>query len=172
LASTFVALVAWTALAAGFRATLLMRQRSPELEQLRAVHRETARAESELRRVSSLIDGVSRFRSARGGITLLLGDIARILPESTAMVTLRLDTLEGHFVALTTRAADVVPGLLTLDRSVAARMVGSVTMEVVNNVRLQRATFRFRRSRPFQSTGAQRRAESGPRAKRAPTTSP
>jgi hypothetical protein len=135
----------------GLRAVRLVSLGSAELKQLGDVPREAARTEADLRRVSALIDHIGRFRSERGGITLLLGGLAEALPESTAMVTLRVDSLEGSFIAVTTHAADVVPQLLTIERIVAPRIVGSITTEVMNTARLERAAFRFRRPRQSPS---------------------
>lgn len=151
-ASMMIGVAMAALLAPGLRATRFVSLGSAELKQLRDVQQEAARTEADLRRISMLIDHIGRFRSARGGITLLLGELAEALPESTAMVSLRVDSLEGNFVTLSTHAADVVPQLLTIERIVAPRIVGSITTEVMNTARLERAAFRFRRLRQPPST--------------------
>jgi hypothetical protein len=135
-------------LAPAIRATRFASRGSAELNVLRDVQSEAARSEADLRRASALIDHVARFRSSRGSVTLLLAGLAENLPESTAIVSLRIDSLEASFVALAPHVADVVPQLLAIDRIVAPRIVGSITPETINAARLERAAFRFRRPRP------------------------
>jgi hypothetical protein len=154
-------------LSPAIRAARFVSRSSVELSAIRDVQREAARTEAELHRVSTLIDHIARFRSSRGGVTLLLAGLAETLPESTAMVSLRVDSLEGSFVALAPHVADVVPQLLTIDRIVAPRIVGSITPETMNAVRLERATLRFRRRRPASTvanTSATSNLRSRPRS--------
>jgi hypothetical protein len=108
---------------------------------------EAARVEGELARVSAQLDRVEKFQESRGKITMLVGAIARSIPDSTALVTLRVDSVEGSFVALTPHAADVLPELAAIDGIVNPRIAGSVTREMQGAARLERATVRFRRPR-------------------------
>jgi hypothetical protein len=134
--------------APGVRAAQIVRSTSGEMNRLRASQTEYARAQGELRRASLTLDRVERFQEDRGKTTLLLGAISQVLPESTALVTLRLDTLEGNFVALTPHAADILPQLTSVTEIVAPRIVGSLTKEVVGTVQVERATVRFKRPAP------------------------
>jgi len=118
------------------------------LAALRASQTEVARAQGELRRVATTLDRVERFREQRGKITMLIGAISEALPESTALVTLRLDTLEGNFVALTPHAADILSQLADVPDIVQPKIVGSLTKETMGAVQLERATVRFKRPAP------------------------
>ena len=78
-------------------------------------------------------------------MTLLLAALAREIPDSTALITLRLDSLEGSVTTITTQAADVLPQLTDIPGIVAPRIVGSITKETTAGAPLERATIRFRR---------------------------
>jgi hypothetical protein len=108
---------------------------------------EAAHVQGELSRVSTQLDRVNKFEEARGKMTMLVGAIAQAIPDSTALVTLRVDSVEGSFVALTPHAADVLPELAGIDGIVNPRIAGSVTRETQGAARLERATVRFRRPR-------------------------
>jgi hypothetical protein len=106
-----------------------------------------ARVDAELRKATIDLDRVRQFDATRGGITMLLGSLSESLPESTAIVSLHVDSLEANLVALAPHAADILPSLLGLAEVVSPRIVGSVTRETANGVHLERATIRFRRPR-------------------------
>jgi hypothetical protein len=157
---TVTAAILTMLLAPGIRASRLAARSERELVSLRAIQTEIARTQGELRRVTSQIEAVSRFQVDRGGITLLLGALARTLPESTAVVSLRVDSLEGSVVALALHATEIVPQLVRLDRVLSPRVVGSITTEVVGGARLERVTIRFRRPRVGQRGDSARSRES------------
>jgi hypothetical protein len=149
--------------APGVRARRTTTQASRELATNRSAQINAARVEGTLRRVSEQLERIEGFRGARGQMTMLLGAISQALPESTAMLSLRVDTLEGTFVALTPHAADVLPELATVDAIASARIIGSVTRETQGQARVERATVRFRRQRvaaaPAALGAAPRRGE-------------
>jgi len=91
---------------------------------------------------------VDAVRARRGRITLLLGAFSRVLPESTAIVELRIDSTGGSFTALSPHAADILPQLAGIDGATSARIAGTITRENVAGAQLERATFRFERPRP------------------------
>jgi hypothetical protein len=134
--------------APGARAARIVSDSAGEMRTLRASQTEVARTQGELRRIAATLDRVERFREQRGRTTLLLGAISQALPESTALVTLRLDSLEGNLVALTPRAADILPQLMGVKEMMSPRIVGSLTKEAIGGVQLERATVRFKRWAP------------------------
>ncbi|MEP6493403.1 MAG: hypothetical protein ABJF01_12040 [bacterium] len=147
-AGLLLALTASAALIApGVRAQRVTTQASADLASARDAQLEAARIDGALRRVSGQLERIQQFQSARGQMTLLLGAITQALPDSTALLTLRVDSLEGSFVALTPRAADILPQLAVVDPMVLPKIVGSVTREMQGAVRVERATVRFRRRR-------------------------
>ena len=137
--------------APGVRAARATRLASTQLAALRTLQTEAARAQAELSRSVATLDRVERFREARGRTTLLLGALSQVLPESTALVSLRVDTLDGTFVALAPHAAEILPQLEGVVDIVSPRIVGSLTKETVAGVQLERATVRFRRVRGVET---------------------
>ena len=85
---------------------------------------EAERIESELRNVTAALDRVDRFVSRRDDIPLLLAELARAIPDSTALLSLRIDSVETSLSVLTPRAADVIVELANVERVVSPRIVG------------------------------------------------
>jgi hypothetical protein len=129
----------------GVRDYLYVRDASRELAAQRPTQTEMARLDGELNRATALLQRVRRFGAERGRVTLLLAALAREIPDSTALITLRLDSLEGSVTTITTQAADVLPQLTDIPGIVAPRIVGSITKETTAGAPLERATIRFRR---------------------------
>lgn len=127
------------------RAAQTVRDGSAVMKALRATQTEVARAQGELRRIASTLDRVEQFREQRGKTTMLLGAISQALPESTALVTLRIDSLDGNFIALTPHASDILPQLVSVTEMLQPRIVGSLTKEMLGAAQLERATVRFKR---------------------------
>ncbi len=109
---------------------------------------EAARLERSLSVVTASLDRVDRFVSKRADAAVLLSELATTLPDSTALVSIRIDTSEANLSVLTTRAADVLSQLSGASGVVAPRMVGSVMRDAAGKSALERATIRFRRRRP------------------------
>ena len=133
--------------APGVRATLFINRAAETASRTHGVQVETSRTEAELRRTTQLLETVDGFDASRGQMTRLLGELTQALPESTAIVTLRADSTEGSFIAVSPHVTDVLGELGAVDQMLDTRIVGSVTRETVAGVRLERATFRFRRPR-------------------------
>ena len=111
-------------------------------------------ATSALQQVTIAIDQIERFAAARRPATNLLRDIAQALPESTAITTLRVDSLGVTLTILAPHVADAVPALAGVSGALAPRLTGSATRETDNGAQLERATLRFR----FAGTQARRQA--------------
>lgn len=150
-ATLAIGVAAVALIAPGARAERVVRGASHEMEALRMTQTEVARTQGELRRIATTLDHVDQFRERRGKMTVLLGAISQALPESTALVTLRIDSLEGNFVALAPHAADILPQLGSVSELVQPRIVGSLTRESSGATQLERATIRFRRPLPPKS---------------------
>lgn len=134
--------------APGIRAADFARRTELELARQHQIGREVARGEAELHQVSQALNRVEAFRAERGRITRILGELSQSLPESTAMLTFHVDSVEGGFTAMAPHVADVLPELANVSQMAAPRIVGSVTREVLAGAHIERAAFRFRRSRP------------------------
>lgn len=127
--------------------SLFVRQTARSIESSSTQQVEAARVESELLRTTQLLNAVADFGAGRGQLTQLLAQLTQTLPESTAIVSLRVDSTEGSFVAVSPHVADLLGELGTVDQMSSPRIIGSVTREMVAGVRLERAAFRFRRPR-------------------------
>jgi len=66
-----------------------------------------------------------------------------VLPEGSAITTLRVDSTRGTIVVLTARATEVVSQLDTIGLLVTPEIVGPVTREVISGRELERVTVRF-----------------------------
>ena len=121
-----------------------------------AARRESATIETELRRVTGALDRLDRFQAIRADVPRLLGDLALALPDSTALLSLHVDTVEIDFSILTPHAADVIPQLGDLAGIVSPRIVGSVVRDAAARVALERASIRARRRRETPSHGGGR----------------
>jgi hypothetical protein len=141
------------AVAPAVRATTSTRDADRELRRLRVVQQDLVATQSELRRVSEVLDRVARFVVDRGRITRTVGALSEAMPESTAILDLRLDSVEGSFSAYAPSVTDVLPALADVGDIAEPRIVGSVTRETVAGVRLERAAFRFRRAHARRERG-------------------
>ena len=139
-------------LARGVHADRVAAAATNELTLFRLSAAKAARVDEELRRTTAELDRVHQFAATRGRTTALLGALGEALPDSTALVSLRVDTLEGNLVVLAPHAASVLPALFDVPGIVAPRIVGSVTREVQGPARVERASIRFRRRRNVPAT--------------------
>jgi hypothetical protein len=148
VAAMTVVLVAATAaaiLAPGLRAVLIVRH-ARSAAGTSNVRDEIARVESDLRTTTRLLATAARFDSSRGAVMRLVAQLGQSLPESTAIVSLRVDSLESSFTAIAPHVTDVLGELGSVDRIENPRIVGAVTHEIVAGAHVERATFRFRRA--------------------------
>jgi hypothetical protein len=131
--------------APGLHAALFVRQARGSSMRAPDPAMETARAEADLRRATQLLETVDQFASSRAQLTRLLAELTESLPESTAIVTLRVDSTEGTFVAISPHVTDLLAELGSIQQIASPRIAGSVTREIVAGARLERAAFRFQR---------------------------
>jgi hypothetical protein len=125
--------------------TLEQRRMRRELLAASVVEAEARSALQELRRLSRSLDERATFDASRGRVVQLLSVVAAALPESTAMLSLRVDSLEVNLVALSPRVTDVLPALGAVSQSV--RLVGPVSHDALDGNRFERATFRLSHAR-------------------------
>lgn len=138
---------AFALLAPAIRSDQYVRLHANELAGAQEVQTELARDRAELKRVTQTLDRAAAFGAERGGTSRVLAALAQAIPESTAMLTFHVDSAEGVFTAIAPHVSDVLPELTTIDGVLAPRIAGSVTREVIGGIRVERATFRFRRPR-------------------------
>jgi hypothetical protein len=122
------------------------RQMAKEIDASRTVEVEAMSTIAELRRVTQLLNERNAFEERRGRMIRLTDAVARALPESTALVSIRADSIDVSLVAVSRHVTDVVAALTTLADPPSVRLVGSVAHDVFDGVPLERAAFHFRQT--------------------------
>ena len=132
-----------------------------EVDSLIAVRNRVAQNTAALSRVTQDVDLIQSFAAERRPVTFLLRDLTIALPESTAIVSIRIDSAGGSISAVAPHAADIIPALTGVDGIVLPRLVGAITREMVGSVRLERAAIRFRLPDQSRETRPSRRSTKG-----------
>ena len=115
-----------------------------DVEEMAVVRNGVAQTTAALIGVTQDLDRIESFTAERRPMSFLLRDLTIALPESTAIVSIRIDSAGASGSAVAPHAADIVLALTGVDGVVLPRLVGAVTRETVGGVRLERAAIRFR----------------------------
>ena len=129
------------------RGALAARQIAASEERLKALRAggvEWATTAARLQETNATIDQIARFADARISTVQLLASITAALPESTAVVSLRVDSISASIVLISASAAAVIPRLAAIPGIADVRASGTLTREIVAGARLQRIAVRFR----------------------------
>ena len=143
LAACVVVSAAAALTASGIRARLDAERARRTLGGAQATIKEMARLDHELGATTSAIARIERFAGERRSITRMLSEIAQSIPESTAILSLRADTIGGTLVTLSRRAADIVPQLREVSAIQGSQIFGAAMRETQGTAALERATIRF-----------------------------
>ncbi len=131
-----------------FAPALVMTRAAMRAESYMAEHgvvqRRTARAVSDVHRTASAVNRVNAFRAQRRSMVAMLGHLTDALPDSTAVTSLRVDSLGGNMVLMSPRVMPVLAALLNVSDLEAVQSAGPVTREVIGGRELERLTVRFR----------------------------
>jgi hypothetical protein len=141
------ALALMTALALTLPALLASRRAeraTQTLARLAAQRRSAIAAETSVDQMARAVATVSEFERSRRSQTALLAAITRALPERSAIVMLRSDSVGVTLVALAPRAALLLSRLEHVPGLSGASVVGPVTREVAGTVEVERVTLRSR----------------------------
>ncbi|MDR0786906.1 MAG: hypothetical protein LBG44_03470 [Gemmatimonadota bacterium] len=134
--------------AASFPATLgawqAGRTAERQLAALDAERREAAIVASDLEQTTEALDRIARFHGSRFIATELLGSFASALPESTAVVLLRVDSLGGNLVALGPSAGRLMQAIERMPVITSLEVAGPVTRELAGDQMMDRVSLRFR----------------------------
>lgn len=146
--SVSLALAAVTALAAllflpGVHALARAREWEQASPRAAATRAQAARMSARLDSLRLVTDRVARFQASRLSMTRQLGRLTEALPESTAILALRLDTLGGSLTTLSTDGPAVLPALGKVPGLTRVRVSGAVTREQVSGVELERVALTF-----------------------------
>ncbi|MEP6733826.1 MAG: hypothetical protein ABJE10_24480 [bacterium] len=95
-------------------------------------------------RVAASLKEVRAFVGGRRLVTPLLASLSTQLPESTAVVSLRLDTLGGTLVTLSPLGTAIVPAVGETPGVDGLQLSAPITREQLGPLELQRIAVRFR----------------------------
>lgn len=135
-----------------------------------AANRERDRSEAALRQLSgsasvalaersaldrrrATLKQLHAFAASRRSVTSFLSALTMELPDSTAIVTLRLDTLGGTVVLLSPPAAAVLASVSAAPGVVGLQLTAPITREAVGPLELRRMALRFKFSRAPATPG-------------------
>jgi hypothetical protein len=130
--------------ARGLAAARAQQDAAGTLGRLAGPYRTALADRADLQRIVAVLEQVAAFESRRHSPTLLLGELARILPERTALTAVRLDSAGGTIVALGPSAANVMITLEKASGLASPEMIGPITQEMIAGEQLERVTIRFR----------------------------
>jgi hypothetical protein len=117
-----------------------------EAAHLEAAARQPLADEADLARVrAALAEFDALARTSARPSTHLLAELARVLPDSAAIVSVRLDSAGGQVVVLASRAATVLARLERLRIVANPRVTGPITRERVDGHDRERVTVSFER---------------------------
>jgi hypothetical protein len=141
LALASVALSPLAAVWAGKRASARVAQMRPGRWQVitGALH--------QLEQVSSVLHDAQSFAESRSSASALLGELTRLLPEGSALLTFDWSEDRGEVVVLTTNAGATLAALRRLPGVGSAELIGSVSSQPAGGREFQRVTVRFAMTR-------------------------
>lgn len=98
---------------------------------------------AQLRRVTAILDDVRAFAESRGNVTRLVGELARVLPAGSALMSLELDGDRVDLVVLAREPAAVLSAVRGLPAARAVELVGPARHEPTGGPNAQRVAIRF-----------------------------
>ena len=106
------------------------------------------RSLGQLDRVSAILRQASSFAESRTGVSALLGELARLLPEHSAVVEFDWEdgTGRGKLTVVTTDPTAALAAVRRLPGIGTVEILGSVSRQSVGGQELQRVTIQFARS--------------------------
>jgi hypothetical protein len=135
----------------GIRGTLRERSAIARLKELSARSAAPLAAMRDLSSGTQVVRRVDAFASSRRSMVVLLGSLSQQLPDSTAIVSLHVDSIGGTLVALAPVGTTVLPGIAGASGIASAEITGAVTRETVAGAVLQRLVTAFHFSRPSRA---------------------
>ena len=143
VAVLLMALVGW-AVAPGLVAARVAREADRRERDLHVALSRVSRAVDRERQRLSLARQVSAFTASRRSMVSLLGQMTGVLPESTAIASIRVDSASGTLTVLSPRSMRALRGLAGLRAVEGVRVAGPVTREIIAGRELERMTVKFR----------------------------
>lgn len=145
-ATLFITLLASALLAAsasGIAAAMALSTDRERLESLRASAFAWEPIHSRLTFVTGQLNEISHFTITRRSALQILRTLAESLPDSTAILTLSVDSVTGSMTVISALAASVLPRLGATSDLLQPRITGAVMRESVGSTQVQRIALRF-----------------------------
>ncbi|HXB23555.1 MAG TPA: PilN domain-containing protein [Gemmatimonadaceae bacterium] len=98
--------------------------------------------------VTRALGEVATFDHGRRPITVLLSELAKTLPDSSALLAFHIDSTGGSVVALTPRAGALLTRLERVPELASPEITGPVTRETARGHDVDRVAVRFRWTHP------------------------
>jgi len=156
----------------GLAATFAASRATHHLHVVTTRRQDALRGADSLAQVTTALREAAAFSDRRHSVTVLLAELARVLPPRSALVAFHIDSSGGTLVALTPDASALLANIEHLPGIAAPELVGPVTSEPIQSVAavnpptppqpaslrtLDRVTVRFR----VAATSADSRATRG-----------
>lgn len=102
---------------------------------------------AQLDRVSMMLTQARAFGDSRTSVSAFLGDVARLLPQNSALLAFEWLDDGGEITVVTDNPSGVLAAVRRVPGIVSVELVGNVTRQSVGTQELQRITVRFARTR-------------------------
>lgn len=99
---------------------------------------------TQLQRITAVLEEVEAFAVSRPECTRMLAELARILPDQSAIVRIDIDGSEGNLSVMTPNSSAFVASLRSLPNLSSADVIGQVMRQNLGGREIERATIRFR----------------------------
>jgi hypothetical protein len=145
-----------TLFAPGLVAARTQRAASVTLTRLAPRQRQVAETHATLAGVTKVLERTSAFRGDRPAMTRFLSAITEAIPESTAIVMLRVDSVGGNVLALSLKGAEVLSAVRQIAGVSFAQITAPLTRETIEGAEVERVSIRFqfpRRAKPAPARG-------------------
>ena len=130
-------------LAPGTAAARQERRDAVRLHELRGVLIRWYPAEKTLRERTAALKEVESFVGSGRSALQFLAELSRALPDSTAVISARIDSSGASVTMFAARAASIIPVVSTLTAAAEPQIVGAVTRETLAGIPMQRLALRF-----------------------------
>jgi hypothetical protein len=128
----------------GFAAHLVEHRAVAHLASIARPSRAAQRVARDNELVTHALEEVGTFDSGRRPVTVVMARLAVALPDSAALLALRIDSVGGSIVAIVPHAGALLTRLEHVRGLAAPEITGPVTREVAPGRDLERVTVRFR----------------------------
>lgn len=120
----------------------LRRAATAQLEEARIPLRPVAASMAALAKATSMLRRIDEFDRSRQSMLRYLSSLSDALPESTAVLSMRVDTATATTVIVTRSGPSVLGEFAAMPQLVAPRLIGAVSREQIGGVEYDRLAVR------------------------------